>query len=417
MIRMTRKTNLEKYVFFSIMVIRYLLPSYFTDRLGSSILNPMAIFSIALMLYYIFSNKISYQNKGRKLLYLIIICYVTSILTTYIHGENLQLALINGIYIIIECWFLVHLLEKKTDVDVFLHVVRDVTLVFVLINLGYGIINPQGIPDYNSLSAISKFIYGNVNSTTRYVMPGLCSSLLIDLKQNKRFSFKSAIFFISFGYFCFRIYFMATSFVGYLFLLAWILFSKFISSKYKKVYLAIIIAVTIIETFIVFLFGQSQLATYITSLFSMKSGFSGREDLWARAIYSIQQSPYFGNGVLIPDKMLYIIGNKYGSHNYYLDVMFQRGIIGFIPVVALILLPLSCKAKKLTNETYVMLGVCASYLIMFLMEPFIGTEMLHIPIFFATMYLIKFKHDEVLGSNSLSHEKRNRMEMNQLHEN
>ena len=89
-----------------------------------------------------------------------------------------------------------------------------------------------------------------------------------------------------------------------------------------------------------------------------------------------------------------MIGNAYGSHNYYLDVVFQRGLVGFIPLLVLILLPVITPQKRINNNCYILLGVSCSYFIMFLMEPFIGTEMLHLPIFFSAMSLLADKNQD-----------------------
>ena len=109
----------------------------------------------------------------------------------------------------------------------------------------------------------------------------------------------------------------------------------------------------------------------------------------------------WGHGRLSSENMLIKIGNAYGSHNYYLDVLFQRGLIGFVPLLILFIIPAFWKEKHISRDTYILLGCCCSYFIMFLMEPFIGTEMLHIPVFFAAMVsLNSVKQAEMMNLTS-----------------
>ena len=181
---------------------------------------------------------------------------------------------------------------------------------------------------------------------------------------------------------------MATSFLGIILLLVWTFLKAPIKNNYIKVYLGVSVVVLLVEIFVVFLFGHSVYASYISGLFSMKSGFSGREYLWSNILYRIQYRRMFGYGLLNQDEMRQMIGNAYGCHNYYLDALFCRGFVGFVPLLLLFLQPILDKRESITDECYILLGCCCSYLVMFLMEPFIGTEYLHLPIFCISMSLL-----------------------------
>ena len=182
---------------------------------------------------------------------------------------------------------------------------------------------------------------------------------------------------------------MATTFIGIVLLIAWIVLKVPIKRNYIKAYLAIVLVVLFIEVFVVFLFGNSSYASFISGMFSMKTGFSGRERLWSNIIYRIQDRKMFGYGNMDQEQMRQMIGNAYGSHNYYLDVVFRRGIVGFIPLIILLLQPIIDKREDISDVSYTLLGCCCTYYLMFLMEPFIGTEYLHLPVFCITMSVLQ----------------------------
>lgn len=250
---------------------------------------------------------------------------------------------------------------------------------------------PQGIPSF-STGRTAYFLYGNVNAILRSLMPGLCCSLVLDAKKGKTFSVSTLLLLLSFFYFCFNVYFMATGFVGIMTVVGWFVFRKILKTNYKTAYLLVIAAVAFVEIMVVFLFGDSEYGAFISDLF-MKKGFSGREALWSNILYFIPQKIMMGFGFLTKESLETFVGNKFGCHNYYLDLVFQRGLLGTLPLLLLFVTSLFVKKKKINESTCVLLGFCSSYLAMFLMEPFLGTEMLHLPIFCITMSLL-LKNDE-----------------------
>ena len=320
-------------------------------------------------------------------LLLVVLSYFIFFISTLINRGSWMGSIYLSLYTIVECIFLTSLIKREKEMYIYLLVVRDITLFFAIANLIVGIIMPQGIPSISAFSEHGQFLYGNVNSIMRCVMPGLCCSLIIDSKNGKKFSFRTILLFVSFFYFCFNIYFMATGFMGIITLIGWVIFRNIIKPNYKKAYLCIVVAVLFMEALVVFLFGKSEYGLLISGLF-MKQGFSGREILWSNILYLIPKKLILGYGLMGEEQLLSFIGNSYGSHNYFLDVLFQRGVLGIIPLLLLFAIPLILKKREISGVTNVLLGVCCSYLVMFLMEPFIGTEFLHLPIFCITMHLL-----------------------------
>ncbi len=58
--------------------------------------------------------------------------------------------------------------------------------------------------------------------------------------------------------------------------------------------------------------------------------FSGREDIWIAVLAEIDQSPWFGHGAgVVPSRL---INSELSSHNLYLQILLQVGIVGLIPL-------------------------------------------------------------------------------------
>lgn len=364
------------HIFFALIVLYLLLPSYIIGLLPTFLLLALRYISMLFMLLYV----VLYGFKTSAAFWLIVCSSVLGIVSTVLNSGAVLAISIEYVYIIFECAFLVSLIRNEKRCSAFMTVVRNLTLAFSLINLMVGIVMPTGIPSITTTARNPHFLYGNLNSTMRSVMPGLCCSLLIDKRNKKTISLFTILLVFSVLYFCFRIYFMATTFVGLVLLMAWVLLETPNKHFYRKTYLGIVIVTALIEFFVVFMNGHSKYSNMISGLFSMKSGFTGREMLWSNVIYRIQNKLLVGYGYLSSDTMKRLIGNVYGSHNYYLDLVFIRGLIGFAPILLLFLLPVFCRRDSISSECYILIGICGAYLVMFLMEPFIGTENLHLPI-------------------------------------
>ena len=80
------------------------------------------------------------------------------------------------------------------------------------------------------------------------------------------------------------------------------------------------------------------------------------------------------------------IGNSSGSHNYFLDIALQRGLLGEGIFIAILIAPFFLlKDKKVNGTQYILLGCCCACYLMFLVEPFYTTEYLIIPVLFALL--------------------------------
>ena len=199
---------------------------------------------------------------------------------------------------------------------------------------------------------------------------------------------------------------MGTSFLAVAFLLFWFLFENKLVSKMGLFYFLVLFAVIVIEFVVVLSPNNIGLVTFVSSLFGKSADFSGRRYLWNSAINYFRSNPLIGYGLLSKEQQRSMIGNAFGSHNYVLDLLVQRGLLGFFPVLLMWFLPVFQFRKRTTvNKTvFCLTGYCCALFIMFLSEPFYPTEVYFIPIFFALLckqFLVgESRETEIIGGNN-----------------
>lgn len=271
--------------------------------------------------------------------------------------------------------------SKKFSIS-FLLAIRDFTIFFFIINIIYSVINHKIL--------VRECLYGNVNATIKCIMPGIICSLILDKKISK-ISKITITYFSGFIFLFIYSYNMVTALVALLFICAWITFQKVIKKKVKFYYFISIVVILIIENIIV-ISSNIQVLIKIAIFFGKSSDFSGRFFLWNNAIKNIKESIVCGYGYIEASVLKRIIGNPYGSHNYYLDVALNSGIVGVFFLLLLMIAPIySIKKAELNSEIddtqYILLGAWITYLIMFLTEPWAGWEIMFIPVIVAFLIL------------------------------
>lgn len=136
----------------------------------------------------------------------------------------------------------------------------------------------------------------------------LCMALFLMYLANSRSSLLAFIIFITLRY----------------------LFTRKKIKKYKMLFPISILTFTLFPAFYMFLFNsnfRSQLDSFSWKYFR-KRFFSGRQHLWGSIIELIKKKPLIGYGLdAIPQHYLGTVENS--SHNWYFQILFQMGIIGY----------------------------------------------------------------------------------------
>ncbi len=382
------KVNVKNVIHTILMVlllIYILIPPFFVQVIYKhSILHSLImVVSLTLICAYI----VKYGLRVDSNILVITAYYVCFIVSTRKNSGLVHDAFSNGVFIVLLCLLLNNFIDHKAEALIFIKKIRNITCVLFVVNCLLTIAMPSGIPVMSRPGAPG-FLYGNMNSTIKYIFPGLCCSLILD-SQNKKVSAYTVTYFLGMAFLIFHVYFMATTFVGIAVILIWTLFYKKLNKNPKLLFSIILLTVFLFEILICCGSGN-KFSSMLTSLFGKDVTFSGRAHLWDNIIRAITQHPMLGHGLQSTDFVHSMVGNRAGSHNYYLDVLFQRGIIGlllFLSLVFAIWKYIPWK-KPLAEIEYILLGVCSAYLVMFLMEPYNNYEKFFIPIFFVLLELL-----------------------------
>lgn len=372
------------YLLYLFMFLIFLIPPASEKLISSSIYTFIKITSYFFILIYIILN----LKKINHSLFLMLGFNFILVLSTFINKGEIIESIKHAVTILIICLLLVDVIDNNIKIISFIHVIRDLTLFFFIINLLMIILYPTGIPSITYDPQFPNYLYGNVNSTIKHILPGMCCSSLLDFRKNKKVSLYTFIFIFGIFYQALFIYFTATAVLNCLFILFWI-HTFCLSNKYniKKVYLISIILIFIIEIMLV---SRLEVLSLISNIFGKDFTFSGRAYLWDNVMNLITKKLFIGYGVIDESLVVYLIGNFYGSHNYFLDVLFQRGIIGLILLIIIMIYPLLVNFE-FEKQKYINLlfGYSISCFILFLTEPIYNKEYLILPIIFSLIYSIE----------------------------
>lgn len=376
------KKYISTYVIFAVMLIKYLLP-YFINRVLESyaLLDLMVtLLSVALMTVFLITRR-----KAVKITILsILLMYGALFISTAINGGNVYRVFLHVVEVLLLCMFIDSILEDELALNVFLTVIRDITLLFYIINFFVIILMPNGIPSISVGKLFPWYLYGNVNTTIKYLLPGICCSLVLDERKGRRISIPTLIFLAGVIVSAFTLYFTATALIADLFIILWVVFYRQLNKGVWKKYSIVLVIAAIFEYFVVFNTKGSVFVEFITSFFNKTITLSGRTTLWARAYYYFRQNPIWGHGFLSGADLEGYIGNAYGCHNYYLDLLFQRGVVGLILFLLLLVVPVirGWSQGSKSKSVYLLMGICAACVIMLLAEPFYDVEPMFIPMFY-----------------------------------
>ena len=380
---------------FFLILFPYLLPQYFEDIIDgmpvvAGALNVLSLlFIIVLCLKNI--NRLLMADISSKIIFILFLAnYLIFIISTITNHGRLYPAASHSVQVLLLC-VVVFLVSNENEINVtFLKVVRNLTLIYCLLNIIVTLIFPNGISSITTSITAPYFLYGNVNATIRGIFPGICCSMILDKIRGRKVSLPTLLYFGSLIYICFRVYFMATAVVGMIFLLIWSLLENRIKPHIRIFYFLVILTVCFLEITIILQVDNGNVATFITQLFGKSLDFSGRRAIWNRTLYNISNQSILGHGYLSHDELYIFTGNEFGSHNYYLDLMFQRGIIGLIINIAIWTMPLFLIKRKaeISSIIYTMMGLCCVLYVMFLMEPFYSSEFRFMPLLFITLVLL-----------------------------
>lgn len=377
------KKILKYYIFYFSMFLMLLLPPAISENSSSYLINLIKIISYSMLVINFFVTRKAFNYS-----FLLIIAYnLVLVLSTIVNNGQIGESIKHALVVLLVCYTIITILKDSLKTEVFVFVIRDISLIFFIINIVFFIIFPKGIPAITNDPKFPNFLYMNVNSTIKYLLPGMCCSSIIDMKRNKKVSLYTGIFLFGIFYQALMIYFTATAVIACVFILLWIFFivnSGLFNSK--QIYGVIIIVILLMEILISF---NSKIIIMISKVLGKGATLSGRTILWSNLVKLVSERILLGYGALRDVDLVKIIGNFYGAHNYFLDILFQRGILGLIILVLIISYPIYNYNYKNKNKVVdILMGYSLACLLISLSEPIYTKEHLIIAVFYSLIYVI-----------------------------
>ncbi len=381
------KADPKDYILFLLILLRYVIPPFFSEaveeiRYLDLLLTGVSF--VAMGWLFIRCKKVFTIS----ILLFALMC-ISLVFSTVLNRGEILTALIHAVEIGLLCLVVNAVLYDEKKAVAFLLVVRDVAGAFALLNLVLMAVVPMGIPVFTTEAEFPYFLYGNVNSTIKSILPGLCCAVLVDSKYRKSISFATVALLLNVPFMAVSVYFTATAVLGEMFVLCWILFRPLLNKRARIFYVLVLAFVVFVEIAVVINFETSALPPLIAKILHKPPTFSNRSELWSKTRLQITYAPLLGHGLQNGNILARATGNFYGSHNYYLDILYQRGVVGLSFLALIVLLPLwkFWKHVELSHTTYILMGFCCSCLIMFLAEPFFTSENMVLPMFYAFVTL------------------------------
>lgn len=324
-----------KVVALTIIFLFLIEPDYFTSiEIIHVLYVGMRFFTIFIAIIYILIKKQIPKVTLILLLYFLIYAYAT-----YINDGNL-LNLFNYSMSIISFVIWIEIILKNHPLQG-LQSLNITYILLVYLNLLFFIIFPNGY-EYiiaNNGDYVSRYFLGVYNQFAATLIPAVIVNIVYTYMRYKTIKLQSIILLIT-VLFTFIYFWSATSLVGIALIVVYlILFRKSIFNLLVKVK----VIIPIIIGLFVMIVGFNNLGVFsffIENILDKDVTLSTRTIIWDAAIEMIKESPYFGYGYL-GDGSKYITfgsGRQRDAHNTILQYMLQHGIVGFIPLILLMIL-------------------------------------------------------------------------------
>lgn len=286
----------------------------------------------------------------------------------------------------------------------FVKVASTVFEILILINLITILLFPNGL--YKLTAVNHHYFLGSRNVMMRTIFPGVCFSILRSVIEKNKLSFRTLAVMAMAGVSLILVW-SATALAAYaLFCLCLLLFRAKGTPKWFTVKTCYLFAIFIFLLIIVFRF-QSLFSYVIVDVLKKDLTFTGRTILWNSAMAHIAKSPIVGYGLEYLQTMgpkLYKFTAYDSCHNFFLDVLYQNGIIGFA-LISILFLSAEKKIDAHTSPKYrtIFILFVFVYAVMINFEPFINGDMrLLISVFF---YLNGF-NEEKMAENASARRRR-----------
>lgn len=208
------------------------------------------------------------------------------------------------------------------------------------LNILFFLFFPNGYESYYSSTGllVIRYFIGVYNQFATILIPAVIISVIYSLVRYNKVVLSTKILIIA-VLFTFIYFWSATSILGILLIILYLIFIHKGFLRYLINYKTVSIAFITLFITVVFMNNLSLFSIIIEDLLNKDLTLSTRTRIWDEAILMITQSPFIGYGYLEGGRYIYITHNiQRNAHNMFLQIILQSGLIGFSTIVLLILL-------------------------------------------------------------------------------
>lgn len=222
----------------------------------------------------------------------------------------------------------------KTDPDALLDGATFMLGVYALCNFATILMHPNGMYAYNQYT--ENYFFGYRNNMVMMILPAMIFSVVRSLKYYNRLSKSSVIIIIS-SIISVAIAFSANSAIG-MTIMAVVIIMTVVGLMPKVFNIATYIIINAFYFFgIIVMRVQEYFAFIIVGLLNRDLTFTGRTEIWDKALRAFMESPIFGVGEITSSESKALIGATH-AHNYYLDLLYKSGIFGLVLFIAILVM-------------------------------------------------------------------------------
>ena len=360
-------------VFWIMFIIPYFKPASF-DYISSfapldGLFNAwkLAVYAIIIVQYF-FKGKV----KVSKILIAIGIYEAILCFSTFANDGDLYTFSLSCMDIISFC-MMIEMCVRRNAIW-FIKQMLNVLTVLYIINLATLILFPAGYYvsiGIRSVNKLGNWFMGLDNTQISYILPLVCFWTLYATYKEYTL-FRKVLFIILFSLFMYITWVASSVFA--LFVFTMLIIYEEIKSNQKIFNIKTYYIVHIIFFLAIIVFRVQDIFSYlIDDILQKDITFSGRLIIWDNAMNCIKQHPWFGWGHehIINN---YIRIDASHCHNYYLNVLYESGIIGmvaFLAILVIIIKPLmQCKSKY----SFIIATSLFAYMFIYQMEVFVNNS-------------------------------------------
>lgn len=330
------ENNKKPFLRYLLSIIPFFLPDIFNYK-SPALVTVFRIFQIVILIYYFMI--IIKNGKISKLIKYIFIYIIILFLITYFTDQDVYYCLKNSITVIglcLVCEYGIH-----HDCETFFSCMIGYLGVLNIINFICILIYPNGMYLNNS-GMYNNWFLGYKNSHILYILPWLMLIIFKNLSNhNNKIPFH--VYFILIVSLLFIIHIdSGTSIIALVLLLFFLIFrNKLENVKMVSAQKLLIIDIIIFFS-IVYLRIQDIFSFLFVNILGRTLTFTGRTLIWDHAILMIKKSLIFGYG----DNAFFYNRFILSTHNQFLGIMYETGIIGFL----IYLLLFRCITKEIDKS-------------------------------------------------------------------